>query len=258
MLEALLTGVLGALEGNLVSVYLRGSLATGDFIPETSDLDLLAVTERPVDKAEFAALSALHAQLAASPNPYARRVEIAYVDRAALTRFNSGRRHPTLGQGESLAWSEHRSNWILERWVVRQQGVALQGPEPGTLIEPISAAELRGAVRARLGDWFAWAKQPDDPDWSLPRAHKAYVVETMCRALYTLAWGQLSSKRRAVAWALETLPEPWRSTVERSRAWRSDDTVDPAIVPEVRQFVKWAASGDQELVCPPRAAPRGR
>ncbi len=79
-----------------------------------------------------------------------------------------------------------------------------------------------------------------------PGPHKAYVVETLCRALYTLARGQLLSKRRAVAWALETLPEPWRSTVERSQAWRTDDTVDPSIVPEVRRFVLWTASDAQD------------
>ncbi|RME46691.1 MAG: DUF4111 domain-containing protein [Chloroflexi bacterium] len=242
MLRALLAGIRQVLGEELVGVYLRGSLAMGDFIPETSDLDVLAVTERPVNGAEFAALASLHEQLAALPNPYANRLEMAYIDRAALRRFEPGRRHPTLEQGEALAWSEHHSNWILERWVVREHGVALYGPDPQTLIDPVSAEELQAAVRARLRDWNDWANQPDDPDWLLPRGHKAYVVETMCRALYTLACGELSSKQRAVAWAIETLPEPWRSTVERSQAWRSDDTVDPAIVPEVMQFVRWAAT----------------
>lgn len=242
MLKALLSGIRRALEGNLVGVYSRGSLATGDFIPATSDLDVLATTERPVNDAEFAALVTLHTQLGASSNPYANRVEITYIPRAALRRFEPGLRHPTLGQGEALVWNEHRDNWVLERWTVREQGVALFGPDPQTLIDPISSQELRAAVRARLCDWDDWANQPDDPDWLLPRGHKAYVVETMCRALYTLARGELSSKRRAVTWAIETLPEPWRRTAERSQAWRADDTLDPTIVPEVMRFVHWAAS----------------
>lgn len=241
ILDALLLEVQQVLSGNLVGVYLRGSLATAD-LTETSDLDVLAVTERPVSDVEFAGLAALHAQLATLPNVYAERLEIAYIDRAALWRFEPGQRHPTLGQGETLAWSEHGSNWILERWTVREHGVALVGPDPRTLIAPVSSAELRAAVRARLYDWEAWANQPDDPDWSLPREHKAYVVATMCRALYTLARGELSSKGRAVAWALETLPEPWRSTVTRSQGWRGDKTVDLDIVPEVMRFVHWVAS----------------
>lgn len=259
MLAALLSAIRQALGDNLVGVYLRGALAMGGFIPSTSDLDLLAVTEQPVDDAEFAALASLHARQAASPNPYARRLEIAYIDRAALQRFQRGMRHPTLGQGEVLARTEHRDNWILERWSVRERGVALLGPDPLTLIDPISPADLRAAVRSRLQDWADWADQPDDPDWLLPRSHKAYVVETMCRALYTLACGELSTKARAVAWATAALPEPWRSTVERSRAWRADNTVDPAIVPEVMRFVRWVASEGEAVVNrvpgrPPQAA----
>jgi len=235
-------GIHNRLSHNLVGVYLRGSLAMGDFIPETSDLDVLAVTERPVDETEFIALLELHAQIAASPNTYARRLEMAYIDKAALRRFQPGLRHPTLGQGEKLTWSEHHENWILERWVVRQHGIALLGPAAQSLIDPISPAEIRNAVRLRLPDWVEWAQTPDDPDWLLPRSHKAYAIETMCRALYTLANGKLGSKPQSVKWALKTLPEPWRTTVEHSQVWRTDQTYDPDIATEVRQFILWTAS----------------
>jgi hypothetical protein len=245
MLEALLAGLRDGLGENLVGVYLRGSLVLGGFIPATSDIDVLAVTERTLTAAEFTALVALHTYLAALPNPYANRMEMAYIDRASLRRFESGLCHPTLGQGETLAWSEHRDNWILERWAVRMHGVALHGPDPRTLIDPIASDDLRAAVRVRLQDWVDWTDQPDDPDWLLPRSHKAYVVETMCRALYTLACGALCAKPHAVTWAMVTLPEPWRSTVERAQAWRTDTTLDLAIVPEVMRFVRWAASAGE-------------
>jgi len=242
MLDAVQSEIRDALRDNLVGMYLRGSLALGDFIPDTSDIDILVVTERPISDAEFATLAALHAHIAALPHPYANRLEMAYIDRAAARGFESGLRHPTLGQGETLVWSEHRDNWILERWTVRECGLTLLGPDPRTLIDPISSDNLRAAVRTRLRDWADWADQPDDPDWLLPRNHKAYVVETMCRALATLASGELWSKPRAVTWAMETLPEPWCSTVEQSQVWRTDNTDDPAIVAEVMRFVRWAAS----------------
>lgn len=239
LLNALLAGVRERLGENLVGVYLRGSLASGDFIAETSDVDVLAVTERRVGDMEFAALAALHAELAAMPNPYADRLEMAYIDRAAVRRFAAGLRHPTLGQGEHgrLAWSEHHNNWILERRTVREQGVALFGPPPQSLIDPVSSDEICTAVRARLRDWVEWAETPDDPEWRAPRSHKTYVVETMCRALYTLARGELASKPRAVGWARDVLAEPWRATVERSQQWRTDKTFDPAFNTEVREFI---------------------
>src|SRR5262249_40356708 len=126
--------------------------------------------------------------------------------------------------------------------------VVILGPDPKTLIDPIATDELRAAVRARLRDWADWADQPDDPDWHLPRAHKAYVVGTMCRALYTLGSGALSSKSQAVAWAIQALAEPWRCTAERSQVWRTDSTPDPSIVPEVMRFVHWAAAHGASVV----------
>lgn len=243
ILNALLSGIRERLGNNLVGIYLRGSLATGDFIPETSDIDVLAVTDTPVDDAEFAALAALHENLSLLPNRYADQVEIAYIDRTSLRRFQAGVRHATKGRGEKLCWSEHHTNWILERWTLRECGVTLLGPNPQSLIEPVSSTEIRQAVRARLKDWAEWAQNVDEPEWLAPhRGAAAYVVETMCRALYTLAREELSSKREAVHWAIKTLPEPWRTTVERSQEWRTDNTNDASIVPEVLQFVLWAAS----------------
>jgi predicted nucleotidyltransferase len=62
LLDALVTGIQAVLGDNLVGVYLRGSLVTGDFDPRTSDIDFLAVTERPLSEIEFASLAAMHAR----------------------------------------------------------------------------------------------------------------------------------------------------------------------------------------------------
>jgi len=249
MLAALLPGMREALGDNLVGVYLRGSLAMGDFDPLTSDLDFFAVTEDPISEAEFTDLAALHARLAALPNRYASDLEGPYLDRAAAHRFRPGERHPTIARGEVLAWHGHDYNWVLERWMVREHGIMLLGPDPATLIASIASDELRAAVRLRLRDWDTWANQPNDPDWLLPQGHKAYVVETMCRALYTLACGGLATKPHSVAWALATLPEPWHSTVEHAQAWHGDQTTDPNTVQEVMRFVQWTAAQEAEQ-CP--------
>jgi len=103
MLAELLLAIQTVLSDNLVGVYLRGSLATGDFDPVTSDIDFLAVTERRVSDTEFAALAAMHARLAQFPNRYARHIEGAYIDRAALRRFQPRQQHPTIMSEEALA-----------------------------------------------------------------------------------------------------------------------------------------------------------
>jgi hypothetical protein len=253
LLADLLAGVRAALDENLVGVYLRGSLAQGGFDPATSDVDFFAVTERRISDAEFAALAALHERLARSDNPFGHELEGAYVERVAAWRHAPGQRFPTIARSEALAWREHGANWVIERWVVYEYGVTLQGPNPRDLIAPVTAEELRGAVRDRLRDWADFARATDDPEWRAHLGHKAYVVENMCRALCTLATGALPTKPQAVAWALAPLPEPCRGLVERSRAWHGDLTHDDDLNLEVQQFVAWTC----EQASGPAAEPGG-
>jgi predicted nucleotidyltransferase len=246
ILAALIPGVQAALGENLIGVYLRGSLATGDFI-DTSDIDFLVATERPVSGAEAEALIELHARLSALPNPYADRLEGAYIDSASLRRFEPNRRFLTVECETPLRWREHETSWLIERWVLREKGIALLGPDQKTLIDPISIEERLEAVRRRLGEWATWAADPHDPVWLPPRSHQAYVVETMCRALYTLASGELASKRKAPKWAVSALPEPWRCLVEASVARRSDSTDDDTTIADVLRFVQWAAAEGEDF-----------
>jgi hypothetical protein len=191
-------------------------------------------------------LIALHAHLAALPNPYADRLEGAYVDLAALRRFEPGRPFLTVECETPLRWKVHETSWLIERWVLREKGIALLGPDPKTLIDPISPADLRDAVHRRIREWATWAADPHDPEWLPPRSHQAYVVETMCRALYTLAFGELASKRTAAEWAVSALPGPWRGLVETAVARRADATPDEATIEDVLRFVQWAAA-DAEI-----------
>jgi len=244
LVEALLDGVSEGLGGNLLGFYLRGSLAMGGFDPETSDVDILVVTERPVSEAEFGVLDRLHTRVGARENEYRRHYEVSYVDRASLKRFAPGeRRHPTVGSDWAFGWAQHRDNFVLERWMVREHGIGLVGPDPKTLIDPISADELRAAIVGELRRRMdSWAASDKPPDWLGARYYQAFEIETLCRALYTLEIGELPTKRQAVEWALKTLPEPWRALVEWSQAHRADKTADPSRILEVMRFARWAAA----------------
>jgi hypothetical protein len=246
LLNALQDGAQEALGDNLIALYTRGSLVTGDFDPEASDIDFFTVTERRLNEREFAALEAMHTEFARLPNRYGDQLEGPYMDRDAARQFQPGERHPTIARNEPLLWREHYANWVFERWMLRASGVALLGTEPQKLIEPVSRDEILAAARSNMVRWVEWINDPGNPDWLLPRGHKAYVVETMCRILYTLATGGLAGKPQSVAWALVTLPAPWRATVERSQVWRNDQTVDPSIAPEVVAFVRWTAARAEE------------
>lgn len=246
LLDELVARVTRALKSNLVGVYLRGSIATGGFDPETSDIDFLVVTNGTISKAEYAALERMHTDLRDLDNPFARRLEGSYIDRNSLRMFGPDeRRHPSIGTDWEFQWDDHRQNWIIERWVLRERGVVLTGPSPETLIDPISIETLKDAARSEIQVRLEhWASGDDVPTWLEPRFYQAFEVTTVCRALYTLKHGTAPSKTEAVAWARETLPEPWASLVRRTERWHADKTLDPSTVPEVQRFVRWAVSSN--------------
>lgn len=246
LLDELTAGIRDALGDNLVGVYLRGSLALGGFDPATSDVDLLVVTERPVSKVEGEALEALHNRIPpTNADGAGRRYEVSYIDRASIRRFEPGQRlHARSGDEAAFEWYEHRDNFVLERWTVRERGVALLGPDPKTLIDQVSTEEIRAAVaselRIRVVDW-AGSTGPA-PGWLQHRGAQVFEVETVCRALHTLATGELRTKAEAIAWARASLPSQWRTLIEWSQTYRGDLTQDEAQIEEVRAFARWAAA----------------
>lgn len=232
--------VLGA---EFVGLYLYGSLSLGDFTPSSSDVDFLIVTREALPPAIQEALAALHARLAVSDLPYARKLEGWYFPQAALRCHDPHAGPvPTIGADWPFGLAEPGAVWIIERWIVRERGVTVAGPPPSTLIDPVSAEELRGAVRELLRDF--WARQLDGPDWLRTRDYQAFAILTMCRALHTLATGTVVSKPAAAAWATAHLAPRWSPLIARALDWRHDTRPDD--MGEMLAFVRWTVAQASE------------
>ncbi len=236
----MLARVQAALPTKVAGFYLFGSLSLGDFDPESSDVDFLIVTTGELSEKELALLKAMHAGIADSGLPYARRLEGSYIPLAALRRYDPGNAsHPTIGVDWDFVVAPHGSNWILERYIVREHGITVYGPSPGTLIDPVLPGDLREAVCKTLaGFWQRQVSGPDEPEWLRPRDYQAFAVLTMCRALNTLQEGTVVSKPEAAAWAQRTLDPEWQPLIEKALAWRSQHAIDD--LAETLNFLRYA------------------
>ena len=229
VVQEFLTGARRILGDRFLGMYLSGSLALGDFSPDRSDIDFVAVTSGDVSEADLAALRALHAGFNASDSPWATEVEAAYIPRDALRRYDPARAcHPHIerGAGELLDWDQLASDWVLQRSILREHGVIVAGPPPDTLIDPVSPDQMRRAVAALMDEW--WGTMPVDPAPLRRRGYQAYVTLTMCRMLYTLKEGAVVSKPIAGRWAQTALGDRWVALIERALAWSKDrmETLD--------------------------------
>jgi hypothetical protein len=243
LLTELLARLRDVLGGQLLGLYLHGSLVIGDFDLNVSDVDLLAVLAVDLDDATAARLTAMHDALAADHAVWRGRIEVAYLSTAALATCKTQEtRGARISPGEPFHLIPFGRLHIVEWYVVRKRGVALWGPAPETVIPPISRAEFVACVREHLAGWVEWSREMD-----LRRAAQAYVVLTMCRALYALAHGDQVSKVASAAWAAEKFPE-WADLIRKAVAWRAagdDSPPDDAEMTEVRQFVEFTVAHAQ-------------
>ena len=222
ILALLLTNLQRILGDQLLGLYLYGSLSSGDFDPASSDVDFLAVTRDAIAKEDsaFEQLREMHARIAASGLPFADHLEGSYIPRDALRRYDAAdAQHPTIGVDWPFKLGFHDANWIIERAIVRERGIALWGPSPATLIDPVSPQQLRAATCQQLVDF--WQPRIHDDAWPRPRLYPAFAVLTLCRALYTIRLGAYCSKPVAAIWAVEK-HSAWRPVIAWALAHRAD------------------------------------
>ena len=217
ILDLLHTNVKEILQDHFVGMYLFGSLANGDF-DQYSDIDVLVVTHAEITSEAFSALQIMHKQINEIDSPWANQLEVSYIPRNALRRFDPRHKlHPHLdrGTGETLHMMEHESDWIVQRHTLRERGVTLDGPPPKSLIDAVSADDLRRAVVNVLPLWVK--PLVDDPIQQIrPRGYQSFIVLSLCRMLYTIQEGTIASKPVAAQWALKTLSAEWRPLIERA------------------------------------------
>ncbi len=216
ILNLLLTSVQGILKNQFVGMYLYGSLSTGDFNPETSDLDFLVVTTSTLSNKTIAELEAMHKRIWQSGNAWASKLEGSYIPKREIRRHNPHSEPcPTVNEGKFFL-DKRGSDWIIQRHVIREQGVILAGPDPKTLIDPVDPKDIRRAIKGVLNEW--WFPMLEDPTWLRDHGseYHAYAILTMCRALYTLENGTIVSKPTAARWVQGKLGESWSQVIEQA------------------------------------------
>lgn len=225
LIDTLHQGARAALGHQFLGMYLHGSLAGGDFDPQRSDIDFAVVTRDGISPAQYDRLEAMHARIATGDLKWKQNYEGSYIPAAAIRRYDPAQcLHPVIRCDGSFGLNEHRSEWVIQRHVLREHGIVVAGPLPETLIDPITSDDLRLATRRLLHEW--WKPMLQRPVPLQDSEYQAYAVLTMCRALYTLQTGAVASKPWAAGWAKQNLGARWAPLIDVARSWRHGVELD--------------------------------
>ncbi|MBL0748586.1 nucleotidyltransferase domain-containing protein [Nocardioides baculatus] len=178
-----------AQRGWVSDLWLHGSLATGDHRPGVSDIDLVAITTRPLDASRLREVDRVHRRLDATWPGSA--LGCAYVDGSRLDDLRV--EHPTWTHGRLV---ERRLSSMV-RAELLDIGRPLLGRDPAALLAPMSRDDIKAAVREELTGYWSWAVRR--PWLFLDSRHADLALVSMARARTTIATGTLMTKTEALA-----------------------------------------------------------
>lgn len=230
------------LQTNFVAAYLQGSFALGAG-DRDSDVDWLIVIREDLSDQELAALQAMHHRIFASPSPWAQHLEGSYFPQDVLRQADPVKRplYYLDNGSQELIRSAH-DNELVVRWVTREHGITLAGPEAARLIEPVPATDLRQEVIETIHQWgdeILSGAYNINNRWAQP-----FAVISYCRMLHTLDTDRIDSKPAGVQWAKANLAHRWLPLIESAWAERPNPTTrvtevaDAADVQRTLDFIR--------------------
>ena len=263
VLRELVDSVRAILGESFLGAYLQGSFAIGD-ADEESDVDFLVVTHEEVADAQAAELQDMHRRIYARETPWAQHLEGSYVPRERLRGVDPSR-SPWLylDNGATELVRDNHCNTAVVRWTLREHGVVLAGPDPRSLVDPVSAEQLRSEMLTAGREWAEWAREQHPrfgPD-AMSRRQQSLLVLSFCRVLHTLETGRVTSKPEAGRWALGALEPEWSSLIRCALGDRADQwgqvhqPADERAVGRTLAFVDYALRAARRAVTPPSPEP---
>ena len=251
VLDELVGSARRVLKDNFVAAALQGSFAVGDF-DDHSDVDWIVVTEQELADSERRALQAVHQRIYDLDSEWAKHLEGSYIPRRILHDYTlSGTKVWYLDHGSRVLERSDHDNTIVVRWILREQGVALAGPVPAELIDPIPVEALRQEILAVINDWGAEILA--DSERINNRFYQAFAVLSYCRMLHDLDTGQVGSKRAGAEWAKVNLEPSWSDLIDRAWDGRPNPAVsvrqpaDPADLDRTLTFIKYVMKKSNEF-----------
>lgn len=175
--------------GWVTDLLVAGSLATGDYVPGVSDLDLVALTSGPVVPTRLEILVGLHREL---DHGAAHGLDLGcqYVEGSSLADLEA--LHPMWTHGSLV----QRSLSGVTRAELVRHGFAVLGRPPAAVLPEMTDDDVRRAARAELCGY--WADAARRPLWWLNPVIADLGLTSMARGRHALETGHLLTKTQAV------------------------------------------------------------
>jgi hypothetical protein len=231
------------LPGRIIGFYVVGSAALGGFRPGRSDIDFVAVLDRPLGRAELSRLSYTHAVVAGRTSwtsllqrgsVFSGTCNGVFVYADDLNRPVS-KIHPAASQTGHKFSVGHGFDVNPVGWkVFAEHGVAIRGNAAETLGLSPQPELLRVWNRDNLLSYWqplaesGMALGHRIDIWLRPRWLTAWGVLGSPRLHHTIDTGEVISKERAGEYALDVFDRRWHPIINEGLNYWRGDPANPA------------------------------
>jgi len=242
-----------ALGDNFVGLYIQGSLAVGDF-DMTSDVDFEVIINRELTSEELDKIQKVHTIFRNRDSRWVQHLEYSFFPLPKFiqhsSRYENGKINDSeerklwyFDNGARIMEKSDHDNTLVVRWEVREKGITVLGPDPKTLIRPITPNDLRREIKEFHVGWIPGFIANPDP-WK-NRFYQVFFVLHFSRALQDLEEGRITSKKEGIEWAKKNLDPTWHDLIDYSWNERKDENIsidqsaNPQRWEETLEFVKY-------------------
>lgn len=240
VLDRLVEGAKGILGENFFGAWLQGSSATGHF-DEHSDIDFVIGVERDLTKEEVHSLQKFHRQLYDHASPWAKHLEGSYIPRGILRDYRlAGKKVWYLDHGSTTFERSAHDNTIAVKWILREKGVVIAGPDPSEVMDPIPVSELRMDIYQTFVNWAKVIFK--NPDEISNHFYQTFAVLSYSRMLNDIRCGDIGSKRDGAEWVKANLDPRWHDLIDRAWLGRPNPSLSvkrPAEPEDVQRTIEF-------------------
>jgi len=223
VLDHYIDGLKALIQDNLCSVILHGSVATEDFDPISSDVDLLIITNTMLTQTEFYLVSHLHNSLKNHFNNWSQKLEVSYITTDEFYE-TSPPNNPRIYLNSGVTkYEPYGAEWHFEKYTIKHHGQVIYGKEIDRDQLSISSTKLRVAAYQILLEW--WKPIIEQGIHRLSDDYLSYGVMTMCRMIFTIETGKVDSKKVSVNYVLEHETSAYDALLHDSLAHKPVDRV---------------------------------
>jgi predicted nucleotidyltransferase len=253
VLNTFVNEIQAELTGNLIGIYLVGSIASGDFDLD-SDVDFLVVTNTELTDSNMKSLQDVQIKIHNIDCYPAKHLEGSYISIADLNHWGSvgEKKLDYFDNGSTtLEQSIHDNQWHV-RWILRERGITLVGQRPEKILQPIPLNEMFSEIKTTMLQVLKFFQ--DDINRPLgfwnSRFGQSFAVLTYCRMLHTLHTGTVQSKKAGMKWAQQFVDPKWVKIIDQ--AWKEREGVrfsvkigqraELTLLYETLEFIRYAVA----------------